>query len=97
MELNILLPGAMALASPPTAPYILGTPGLILKSSISSFRKKPAPPTTVLLPYELFNVVVIETAFPSLSITLKCVVSSLSIRVTIPGLITVLGVALSGL
>ena len=27
IELSILFPGAMALASPPTAPYILGTPG----------------------------------------------------------------------
>ena len=36
---------------------------------ISSFIKKPAPPTTVLLPYELLRVVVTATAFPSLSKT----------------------------
>ena len=50
IELSILFPGLIELASPPIAPYIFGTPGLMLKSSISSFRKKPAPPTTALLP-----------------------------------------------
>jgi len=39
------LPGAMALALPPTNPYTLGTPGLRLKSSISSFSNTPVPGT----------------------------------------------------
>ena len=79
IELNILLPGAIAFASPPTAPYILGTPGLALKSSISLFIKNPAPPTTVLLPYPPFSVVVTATILPSASITLRWVVCSLSL------------------
>ncbi|MNT68027.1 hypothetical protein D3C72_2062230 [compost metagenome] len=43
IELNILLFGAMALASPPTKPYIFGAPGLTEKSSISLLSRKPAP------------------------------------------------------
>ena len=37
------LPGAMALAAPCTRPNMLGTPGLDVKSSISSFSRKPVP------------------------------------------------------
>lgn len=50
MEDNMRLPGSMALALPPTTPKALATPGLELKSSISSFSKKPAPLTTTPLP-----------------------------------------------
>ena len=43
---SIRLPGAMALLSLPITPNLLGTPVLALKSSISLFIRKPAPPTT---------------------------------------------------
>src|ERR1044072_1259503 len=78
MELNIRLPGAMALAQPATGPYKCGTAGFILKSDISFFKEQPAAPTTVMLPYDMLRVVVTETALPLLSYTLKWVVSSLS-------------------
>ncbi len=45
MELSIRLPGSIAFACPPTRPNIFGTPGLMLKSSISLFSRKPAPAT----------------------------------------------------
>ena len=67
MELNILLFGEMALASPPISPYKFGCPGFMLKSSISLFNKKPAFLTTTPLPNDPFKVVVIDTAFPSSS------------------------------
>ncbi len=94
MELSILFPGSILFASPPTAPNILGTPGFIEKSSISLFRKNPAPATTTLLPYKPLSVVVTATAFPSLSITEICVVSvdSLGCGVILPT--SELGVAL---
>lgn len=44
------LPGAMAFAFPPMAPYKLGVPGFALKSSIWLLRIKPAPGITVRLP-----------------------------------------------
>ncbi|MNP40700.1 hypothetical protein D3C76_1343570 [compost metagenome] len=47
---SMRLPGSIALASPPTTPKALATPGLELKSSISSLSKKPAPLTTTPLP-----------------------------------------------
>ena len=46
MEERGRLKGAMALASEPTTPYMLGAPGLAEKTSISSFKRKPAPSTT---------------------------------------------------
>ena len=42
IELSIRFPAAMLFASPPVTPNILGTPGLLLKSSISLFKKKPS-------------------------------------------------------
>ena len=50
IELSILLLGSMALANPPTKPYMLGNPGFKLKSFISLFNKKPAPFTTTFDP-----------------------------------------------
>ena len=38
-------PGSMALALLPTSPNALGTPGFDEKSSISLFKKNPAPLT----------------------------------------------------
>ena len=43
IEESMRLPGSMALASLPTTPKALATPGLALKSSISSLSRKPAP------------------------------------------------------
>ena len=40
------LPGATALAVPPVAPNMFIAPGFAEKSSISLFRRKPAPRTT---------------------------------------------------
>jgi len=65
IELNILFSGAMAFALEPTRPYTFGTPGFALKSSISLFKKNPAPFTSTLEPYPVFKVVVTETAFPN--------------------------------
>ncbi|MNT74346.1 hypothetical protein D3C72_2131570 [compost metagenome] len=93
IELSIRFAGMMALASPPTKPYIFGEPGFTEKSSISLFNKKPAPLTTTVEPYDPFNVVVTETAFPALSTIEKCVVSSCSATLNIPALISLLGVA----
>src|SRR6218665_766162 len=50
IEDSILFPGSLLLASHITAPTILGTPGFTEKSSISLFKKNPAPETTVVLP-----------------------------------------------
>ncbi len=47
---SIRLPGAIALASPCTRPYMLGLPGAVAKSSISSLSRKPAPVTVTALP-----------------------------------------------
>ena len=41
IELNILFSGAISFAFAPSKPNIFGTPGLLLKSSISLFKKKP--------------------------------------------------------
>ena len=41
IELNIRFSGSILLASAPISPNILGTPGLLLKSSISLFKKNP--------------------------------------------------------
>ena len=56
MEESGRLPGAMALASAPTTPNWFGAPGLTEKSSISSFRRKPAPSTTMPEPNQPFRV-----------------------------------------
>ena len=45
-----LFPGAIALASFPINPKAFGTPGFAEKSSISLFRKNPAPSTIHPLP-----------------------------------------------
>src|SRR6185369_7571087 len=97
IELNILLLGAIAFASPPTKPNILGVPGLLLKSSISLFRRNPAPFTNTLLPNPPFKVVVTATALPSASTIEKWVVSSCSLITITPGVIPVTGVACVGL
>ena len=44
------LPGAIALASPCTSPYRLGTPVLMVKSSISSFSRNPVSPAITTAP-----------------------------------------------
>ena len=53
---SMRLPGAISLAVRPTTPKKLATPGLMLKSSISLFSRKPAPSTTVPLPNKVFSV-----------------------------------------
>ena len=50
MELNMRLPGAMALASPPIRPNALAAPGLLEKSSISLLSRNPPPVTTIFEP-----------------------------------------------
>ncbi len=52
MELNGRFPGATALALPCTKPNTFGTPGLAVKSSISSFKKNPVLPAITLAPKE---------------------------------------------
>jgi hypothetical protein len=47
---SIRFPGAIALASPSTRPYMFGAPGAVAKSSISSLSRKPAPLTVTALP-----------------------------------------------
>ena len=65
IELSILFCGAMAFASPPISPNILGSPGLALKSSISLFKKKPNSFTYNLDPKAPLSVVVTATALPN--------------------------------
>ncbi|MOA55333.1 hypothetical protein D3C78_1791100 [compost metagenome] len=50
------LPGAMALASPCTRPYMLGTPTLAVKSSISSLRITPVLLAMTPAPNQSFRV-----------------------------------------
>jgi hypothetical protein len=69
MELSMRFPGSMALAVFPISPYALGMPGFDEKSSISLFRRKPAPSTTIPFPNQPLMVVVTLTAFPHLSTT----------------------------
>ena len=78
IEESMRLPGATALASPWTRPYMFVSPGLVAKSSISLFMRKPRPGATRALPKESFNVVVIETTIPAPSTTEKCVVVGFS-------------------
>ena len=64
MDESIRFFGWISLASPPTAPNTFATPGLALKSSISSFNKKPAPSATTPAPKLKLIVVVLATALP---------------------------------
>ena len=50
------LPGAIALRSPCTSPYIFATPGFDVKSSISSFKRNPVSPATTPAPNESLSV-----------------------------------------
>ena len=63
------LPGAMALRAPCSSPNILAVPGLAVKSSISSLRKKPVPGAITAAPMKPFSVKVTATALPCASIT----------------------------
>ncbi|MCY1311659.1 hypothetical protein D9M70_619870 [compost metagenome] len=56
IELSGRLPGAMALASPCTRPYMLGTPILEVKSSISLFSSTPVLSAVTLAPNQSFSV-----------------------------------------
>ena len=58
-----------AFAGPWISPYILGTPCLVAKSSISLFIRKPRPSAVTCDPKLSFSVVVTETALPSGSTT----------------------------
>ncbi len=69
IELSMRLPGATALASPPTRPNMFGEFGRALKSSISLFSRNPAPVTISAFPNPPFSVVVVDTALPSASTT----------------------------
>src|SRR5262245_20464851 len=71
---NIRLPGAIAFASPCTSSYWFGDSGFAAKSSISLFRRKPAPVTVAADPNPELIVVVNATALPAASTTEKCVV-----------------------
>src|SRR4051794_39559984 len=73
------LPGATALASPWTSPYMFGVPGFAAKSSISLFSRNPPPATVTADPYQPFSVVVRATALSWSSVTEKCVVCRLSV------------------
>src|SRR4029077_17191014 len=66
-----------------------GTPGCVVKSSISSFSKNPEVLVTC-DPYQAFSVYVLATAFPAASTTEKCVVCGPSPRLT-----SVVGTALA--
>src|SRR5260370_6848094 len=55
-------------------PYMLGTPILEAKSSISLLRRKPRPSTVTPEPKPPLRVVVLETALPSASTIEKWVV-----------------------
>ncbi len=67
IELSGRLAGAIAFASPCTRPYRLGTPGLIVKSSISLFSSTPVPAAVTLAPNQSFSVYVTATALPQRS------------------------------
>ena len=49
-------PGATALASPCTSPYMLGVPGFAVKSSISLLSRTPVPSATMPVPKLPFSV-----------------------------------------
>ncbi len=84
MAESMRLPGAMALASPCTRPYMFGVPGRAAKSSISLFSRNPAPATVTADPYQPLIVVVSATALPRSSVTEKCVVCRLSAGAGLP-------------
>src|ERR1700682_886342 len=54
---------------------MFGVPGCVVKSSISSLRKNPAPLTYTPDPYRSLSVLVVATALPDGSTTDQCVVS----------------------
>ena len=66
--------GATAFCSLPIRPKALGTPGVSEKSSIWSLRTMPVLPATRWAPKPRLTVVVSATAFPSASMTDRCVV-----------------------
>src|SRR4029077_12391332 len=68
------LAGGMALAELCMRPYMLGTPTLEVKSSISLFIRKPRPSMVTPEPKPPLRVVVLATALPSASTMEKCVV-----------------------
>ena len=47
---SIRFPGSMVFPSPCIKPYMLGLPGAVVKSSISSLSRSPAPRTVTALP-----------------------------------------------
>src|SRR3989454_7484383 len=49
------------------SPYMFGFPGAVVKSSISLFKRNPAPATVTALPKPPFKVVVTAAALPSAS------------------------------
>src|SRR5579871_5123876 len=69
------LPGAMELAELCMRPYMLGTPTLEVKSSISLFMRKPRPSMVTPQPKPPLRVVVLATELPSESTMEKWVVS----------------------
>ena len=71
---SIRLPGSILFAAPCTRPNVFGDPGFAVKSSISLLSRKPAPATVTPLPNAVLSVVVIATAMPLPSTTLRCVV-----------------------
>src|SRR5579871_4017657 len=79
------LPGAMELAELCMRPYMLGTPTLEVKSSISLFMRKPRPSTVTPEPKPPLRVVVLATALPSSSTMEKWVVSVDSLTVVCDG------------
>ena len=56
IELKGRLPGAIALASPWTSPYMLGSPAFALKSSISLLSRTPVPAAMTLAPNQSLRV-----------------------------------------
>ena len=85
IEESMRRPGATVLASPWIRPYSLGRPGAVVKSSIWSLRKNPAPGTQSRQPNRSLRVVVSATRLPSRSITETWVVSTGSLAVSAPG------------
>jgi len=65
IELSGRLPGSILLASPCTRPYKFGTPGLAVKSSISSLSSTPVPLAVTRAPNQSFSVYVTAMALPN--------------------------------
>ena len=66
---RLVIQFSIAFALSPTSPKAFNCPGFDEKSSISLFKKNPAPSTIFLLPKDRLIVVVIPTALPYFSIT----------------------------